>query len=156
MVLCPTRTTACHSCAIKNSCTKGKERLISRWEHEQIHQAVQRRLDEHPEKMRQRRETVEHPFGTIKARMGATHFLYEYGSKSFSVSDISRGDCDSNFKPVALSGRFTPLREKPYAQKVERGYTENSRARWNGESQRAFKPRNPRDVPRGLENSQPN
>ena len=29
----------------------------------------------HPEKMRQRRETVEHPFGTIKARMGATHFL---------------------------------------------------------------------------------
>ena len=36
---------------------------------------MQRRLDEHPEKMRQRRETVEHPFGTIKARMGATHFL---------------------------------------------------------------------------------
>jgi Transposase DDE domain len=36
---------------------------------------VQRRLDEHPEKMRQRRETVEHPFGTIKARMGAIHFL---------------------------------------------------------------------------------
>jgi Transposase DDE domain len=37
--------------------------------------SVQRRLDEHPEKMRQRRETVEHPFGTIKVRMGATHFL---------------------------------------------------------------------------------
>ena len=36
-------------------------------------QAVQRRLDEDPERMRQRRETVEHPFGTIKARMGATH-----------------------------------------------------------------------------------
>jgi hypothetical protein len=36
---------------------------------------VQRRLDEHPGKMRQRREMVEHPFGTIKARMGATHFL---------------------------------------------------------------------------------
>jgi hypothetical protein len=35
-------------------------------------EAVQRRLDEHPEKMRQRRETVEHPFGTIKARIGAT------------------------------------------------------------------------------------
>ena len=32
-------------------------------------------LDAHPEKMRQRRETVEHPFGTIKARSGATHFL---------------------------------------------------------------------------------
>ena len=37
--------------------------------------AVQRRLDENPQAMRQRRETVEHPFGTIKARMGATHFL---------------------------------------------------------------------------------
>jgi hypothetical protein len=36
---------------------------------------VQRRLDEHPEKMRQRREIVEHPFGTLKMRMGATHFL---------------------------------------------------------------------------------
>ena len=53
----------------------GKERRITRWEHEHILEAVQRRLDEHPEKMRQRRETVEHPFGTIKARMGATHFL---------------------------------------------------------------------------------
>ena len=75
MVLRRYRTTACHSCAIKNSCTKGKERLISRWEHEHILEAVQRRLDEHPQKMRQRRETVEHPFGTIKARMGATDFL---------------------------------------------------------------------------------
>ena len=38
-------------------------------------EAVQRRLDQNPQAMRQRRETVEHPFGTIKARMGATHFL---------------------------------------------------------------------------------
>ena len=68
-------TNACRHCAIKHNCTKGKERRISRWEHEHIIDAVQRRLDEHPEKMRQRRETVEHPFGTIKARMGATHFL---------------------------------------------------------------------------------
>jgi transposase len=68
-------TKACHNCAIKNACTTGKERRITRWEHEHILDAVQRRLDEHPEKMRQRRETVEHPFGTIKARMGATHFL---------------------------------------------------------------------------------
>src|SRR5580692_4115785 len=68
-------TNACQSCAVKPTCTTGKERRISRWEHEHILEAVQRRLDEHPEKMRQRRETVEHPFGTIKARMGATHFL---------------------------------------------------------------------------------
>jgi transposase len=68
-------TNACQSCAIKQGCTTGKERRITRWEHERILEAVQRRLDEHPEKMRQRRETAEHPFGTIKARMGATHFL---------------------------------------------------------------------------------
>src|SRR5262249_26818646 len=68
-------TNTCQSCAIRQSCTTGKERRITRWEHEQVLEAVQRRLDEHPEKMRQRRETVEHPFGTIKARMGATHFL---------------------------------------------------------------------------------
>jgi hypothetical protein len=49
------------SCAIKNRCTTAKERRITRWEHEHVLEAVQRRLDEHPEKkMRQRRETVEH------------------------------------------------------------------------------------------------
>jgi len=48
--------------APSGSCTTGKERGITRWEHEHILEAVQRRLDEHPEKMRQRRETVEHPF----------------------------------------------------------------------------------------------
>jgi len=68
-------TNACQTCAIKRDCTTSKERRITRWEHEHILEAVQRRLDEHPEKMRQRRETVEHPFGTLKMRMGATHFL---------------------------------------------------------------------------------
>ena len=68
-------TNACQNCPIKQTCTSGKERRITRWEHEHVLEAVQRRLDEHPEKMRQRRETVEHPFGTLKARMGATHFL---------------------------------------------------------------------------------
>ena len=68
-------TNACQGCVLKARCTMGKERRISRWEHEQVLEAVQRRLDENPQAMRQRRETVEHPFGTIKARMGATHFL---------------------------------------------------------------------------------
>jgi Transposase DDE domain len=45
-------TNACQSCAIKHSCTTAKERRITRWEHEHILEAVQRRLDEHPEKMR--------------------------------------------------------------------------------------------------------
>ena len=68
-------TNACLSCAIKHRCTTGRERRVTRWEHEQVLETVQRRLDERPERMRQRRETVEHPSGTIKARMGATHFL---------------------------------------------------------------------------------
>ena len=67
-------TTACHTCAIKDQCTTDKQRRITRWEHEHVLEDVQRRLDEHPEKMRQRRETVEHPFGTIKSWMGYTHF----------------------------------------------------------------------------------
>ena len=49
-------TNVCQSCAIKPTCTTGKERRITRWEHEHILEAVQRRLDEHPEKMRQRRD----------------------------------------------------------------------------------------------------
>jgi len=68
-------TNVCQNCAIKHECTTGKERRIARWEHEHLLEAVQKRLDENPQAMRQRRETVEHPFGTIKARMGATHFL---------------------------------------------------------------------------------
>ncbi|MGI9415189.1 MAG: transposase, partial [Hyphomicrobiales bacterium] len=68
-------TDTCGSCALKDQCTTGKERRISRWEHEHLVEAMQRRLDENPDAMRVRRETVEHPFGTIKMRMGATHFL---------------------------------------------------------------------------------
>lgn len=68
-------TTACGDCALRKKCTTGPERRISRWEHEHILEAVQARLDADPQAMRRRRETVEHPFGTIKARMGATHFL---------------------------------------------------------------------------------
>ena len=50
------------------------ERRIKRWGHEHIIEWCSG-VSMSPEKMRQRRETVEHPFGTIKARMGATHFL---------------------------------------------------------------------------------
>ena len=68
-------TNACRDCAFKPRCTSGKERRITRWEHEHVLEAVQKRLDRNPQAMRQRRETVEHPFGTLKMRMGATHFL---------------------------------------------------------------------------------
>ncbi len=68
-------TTACWACPLKSKCTTGPERRISRWEHEHVLEAVQERLDLNPDAMRTRREVVEHPFGTLKMRMGATHFL---------------------------------------------------------------------------------
>jgi hypothetical protein len=71
----PHRTNACQSCAIKQRCTTGKERRITRSKHEDVLEAVQKRLDKNPQAMRQRRETVEHPFATLKMRMGATHLV---------------------------------------------------------------------------------
>src|SRR5882762_3987455 len=68
-------TTACPQCPLKSQCTNGPERRIKRWEHEHVLEAVQQRLDENPQAMRVRRETAEHPFGTLKMRMGAMHFL---------------------------------------------------------------------------------
>jgi hypothetical protein len=68
-------TSTCPRCPLKSECTTGSERRITRWEHEHLLETVQRRLDENPQAMRVRRETVEHPFGTLKMRMGATHFL---------------------------------------------------------------------------------
>jgi transposase len=68
-------TSACANCSLKRQCTTGKERRIKRWEHEAVIDAMQQRLDQAPDTMRIRRQTVEHPFGTLKAWMGATHFL---------------------------------------------------------------------------------
>ena len=65
---------SCQACALKPKCTPAKERRISRWEHEAAIEAMQQRLDRKPDAMRIRRATVEHPFGTLKAWMGATHF----------------------------------------------------------------------------------
>lgn len=64
----------CQTCAIKSRCTTGKERRVSRWEHEAVLEALEARLDKEPERMRVRRQTAEHPFGTLKTWMGSTHF----------------------------------------------------------------------------------
>ena len=64
----------CQSCKLKSKCTTGKERRVTRWEHEEVLERVERRLARDPQKMRVRCQTVEHPFGTIKHWMGATHF----------------------------------------------------------------------------------
>lgn len=68
-------SSACQQCALKAKCTPSESRRVSRWEHEEVLEAMQKRLDLAPESMRIRRETVEHPFGTLKSWMGYTHFL---------------------------------------------------------------------------------
>jgi hypothetical protein len=67
-------TTKCAACALKPKCTPAKERRVKRWEHEAVLDAMQERMERAPRTMRIRRQTAEHPFGTIKAWMGATHF----------------------------------------------------------------------------------
>ncbi len=65
----------CKQCPLKSQCTPSTERRVTRWEHETILDAVEARLDQMPDAMRIRRQTVEHAFGTIKVWMGWTHFL---------------------------------------------------------------------------------
>ena len=67
-------SSACPRCPIKAQCTTGDNRRVSRWVHADVLDRAQARLDKQPDSMRVRRATVEHPFGTIKSWMGATHF----------------------------------------------------------------------------------
>jgi len=82
-------TNACRTCELKPQCTPSTQRRITRYEHEEVLEAVQKRLDGNPLAMRIRRETVEHPFGTMKARMGATHFLMKTLPKVASEMALS-------------------------------------------------------------------
>ncbi len=64
----------CQTCPVKANCTTGKQRRITRWEHEHLVDEMRDRMIRNPSLMALRRSTAEHPFGTIKAWMGATHF----------------------------------------------------------------------------------
>jgi hypothetical protein len=68
-------SSACPRCPLKARCTPSDYRRITRWEHEAILEAMQRRLDRKPQAMTLRRRTIEHVFGTLKHWMGSTHFL---------------------------------------------------------------------------------
>ena len=68
-------SSACPRCPLKRQCTSSSYRRITRWEHEAVLEAMQRRLDRKPETMTLRRRTIEHVFGTLKHWMGSTHFL---------------------------------------------------------------------------------
>ena len=65
----------CKQCAIKKKCTPGAQRRVTRWEREDVLESMQTRLALKPDSMRMRRQTVEHPFGTIKHWKGSAHFL---------------------------------------------------------------------------------
>ena len=68
-------SSACPRCAMRALCTTADYRRIKRWKHAAVLEAMQERLDRRPDSMRVRRRTAEHPFGTLKMWMGATHFL---------------------------------------------------------------------------------
>jgi transposase len=65
----------CKGCLLKEHCTPSQQRKVTRWEHQDVLDDMQVRLEQSDNAMRIRRCTVEHPFGTIKSWMGATHFL---------------------------------------------------------------------------------
>jgi hypothetical protein len=66
---------ACGACPLRTQCTTGNSRKVRRWEHEDVLDSMQQRLDRNPDAMRIRKRTVEHVFGTLKHWMGATHLL---------------------------------------------------------------------------------
>ena len=97
----------CPACSIKDRCTTSPYRRVSRWEHEDVLDRVQDRLDGEPERMRARRETVEHPFGTIKSWMGSTHFqmrTLKHVSTEMSLHvlayNLKRAMCILGIKPL--------------------------------------------------------
>tara|TARA_A100001015_G_scaffold319784_1_gene443857 strand:+ start:1407 stop:2906 length:1500 start_codon:yes stop_codon:yes gene_type:complete len=70
-------TSACKDCPLRTQCTSAKRgnRRMYRWKYESIIEAMKARVKAHPEKMAQRAQLAEHPFGTLKRAMGHGYFL---------------------------------------------------------------------------------
>jgi transposase len=68
-------TYQCSTCPLQSKCTTGNAKRLKRWEKEHVLDAADALLKKNPDVMRQRKQLVEHPFGTIKHWMGSTHFL---------------------------------------------------------------------------------
>jgi len=69
-------TPACRSCQARALCTSNKGgRRITRWVDEHLLEEMAQRVEAQPEIMKQRKEIVEHPFGTIKRAMNQGYFL---------------------------------------------------------------------------------
>ncbi len=97
----------CPNCSIKSQCTTSSYRRVTRWEHEAVLEAAEARLDQEPERMRTRRATVEHPFGTLKAWMGYTHFQTK--TLKHVSTEMSLHVLAYNFKRVLAILGVTPL-----------------------------------------------
>ena len=97
----------CPNCSIKSQCTTSTYRRVGRWEHEAVLEAAEARLDREPERMRTRRETVEHPFGTLKSWMGYTHFQTK--TLKHVSTEMSLHVLAYNFKRVLAILGVTPL-----------------------------------------------
>jgi len=68
-------TPACRTCPLKSKCTRGEQRRISRWVHEDVLDRMRERVRNRPDIMKIRRELVEHPFGTLKRWWDQGFFL---------------------------------------------------------------------------------
>ena len=100
--------TACSACALKPRCTPDKHKRVKRWQHEDVLDRMQVRLERMPEAMSIRRQTVEHPFGTIKAWMGSTHFLMKTLEKV--RTEMSLHVLAYNLKPVSYTHLTLPTK----------------------------------------------
>ena len=101
--------TACFTCPLRPRCTPTKLRRIKRWVNEDVLDRMQDRLDRMPDAMGVRRQTVEHPFGTLKAWMGATHFLTRTLDKV--RTEMSLHVLAYNFKRMITIFGVAPLME---------------------------------------------
>ena len=91
-------SSACIGCPQKSECTTSQYRRIRRWEHEDVLERMQERLNTKTDAMTVRRRTVEHVFGTLKHWMGSTHFLTK--TLTHVATEMSLHVLAYNFKRV--------------------------------------------------------
>ena len=135
-----TAKSVCGACPWKARCTPSTEQRIGRWKHEATLEKIHDRLDRNPDAMRVRRSTVEHPFGTIKAWMGATHFLCRTLPKV--ASEMALCVLGYNLTRVLNIVGMKPLLA---AVRVEGGRRRRSLARRTAPTMRPGASRSPRD-----------
>jgi Transposase DDE domain len=69
-------TSTCRRCPIKEQCTRNKEgRRMTRWVDEHLLERMEERRKANPEIIQERKQLVEHPFGTIKHANDQGYFL---------------------------------------------------------------------------------